>query len=193
MAGGVAATLAFVAGSTLQQEEKSSQNLTCLLAPGRDCHSCRWQHLTRCNCQGTWLQLHRNAYARYLIFVTIPMALGGKSPNRNAKPSSTTLSTSQSSSNADTSLHEALKATCKSAVYTINLKRSAEKELDSIPAKDRARIITALQDFKDNPRPPDGGNYRILYVIFERKKAEGDTTASHGSRRNASRNSKARS
>jgi hypothetical protein len=121
------------------------------------------------------------------------MALGGKSPNRNAEPSRTTLSTSQSSSNADTSLHYALKATRKSAVYTINLKRSAEKELDSIPAKDRARIITALQDFKDNPRPPDGGNYRILYVIYERKKAEGDTTASHGSRMNASRNSKARS
>jgi len=69
-------------------------------------------------------------------------------------------------------------------VYTIDLKRSAEKELDSIPAKDRERIITTLQEFKDNPRPPGcekltarmdyrirRGNYRILYVIDERGKA----------------------
>ena len=69
-------------------------------------------------------------------------------------------------------------------MYTINLKQSAEKELDSIPAKDRARIITALREFKDNPRPLGcekltarmdyrvrRGNYRILYVIDERRKA----------------------
>ena len=68
-------------------------------------------------------------------------------------------------------------------MYTVNLKRSAEKELDSIPAKDQARIIDTLQGFKDNPRPPGSekltarldyrvrrGSYRILYVIDEKKK-----------------------
>ena len=69
-------------------------------------------------------------------------------------------------------------------MYTINLKRSTEKELDSIPARDRAKIITALQAFKDNSKPPGcekltarmdyrvrRGNYRILYVIDEKRKA----------------------
>ena len=62
--------------------------------------------------------------------------------------------------------------------YTIELKRSAEKELESLPAKVHNRIIRVLLSLKDNPFPHNAkklhgregvrirvGNYRILYVV----------------------------
>ena len=62
--------------------------------------------------------------------------------------------------------------------YRIEIKRSAVKELEAIPAKDRRRIATKIQALAGNPRPAGceklsghdkyrirQGNYRILYTI----------------------------
>ena len=62
--------------------------------------------------------------------------------------------------------------------YKIELKKSAYKELKSIPKKDLKRILTKIESLSDNPRPNDckklsaleryrirQGNYRILYSI----------------------------
>ena len=62
--------------------------------------------------------------------------------------------------------------------YKIEFKKSAVKELHSIPDKDIHKIIRKIKSLKENPRP-DGcvkltgkeqyrirqGNYRILYSI----------------------------
>ena len=62
--------------------------------------------------------------------------------------------------------------------YTIELKRSAEQELESLPAKIHNRIIRVLLSLKDNPFPHNAkklhgregvrirvGNYRIIHVV----------------------------
>ena len=62
--------------------------------------------------------------------------------------------------------------------YRIEIKRSAAKELEAIPAKDRRRVATKIQALAGNPRPAGceklsghdkyrirQGNYRILYTI----------------------------
>jgi mRNA interferase RelE/StbE len=67
--------------------------------------------------------------------------------------------------------------------YTIYLKRSAEKELEDLPAKMHDKIIEALLSLKDDPFPRNAkklhgregvrirvGNYRVLYVVDERGK-----------------------
>jgi mRNA interferase RelE/StbE len=67
--------------------------------------------------------------------------------------------------------------------YTVYLKRSAEKELQDLPAKIHDKIIEALLSLKDNPFPRNAkklhgregvrirvGNYRVLYVVDERSK-----------------------
>lgn len=65
------------------------------------------------------------------------------------------------------------------ARYSVRIKKSARKELESIPKKpDRRRIISRIQGLADNPRPEGSqklsgleryrirqGNYRILYSI----------------------------
>jgi mRNA interferase RelE/StbE len=64
------------------------------------------------------------------------------------------------------------------ASYRIEIKRSAAKELEAIPAKDRRRVATKIQALAGNPRPAGceklsghdkyrirQGNYRILYTI----------------------------
>jgi mRNA interferase RelE/StbE len=64
------------------------------------------------------------------------------------------------------------------ASYRIEIKRSAVKELEAIPAKDRRRIATKIRALAGNPRPAGceklsghdkyrirQGNYRILYTI----------------------------
>lgn len=70
--------------------------------------------------------------------------------------------------------------------YLINLKRSAEKELEHLPVKIHDRIVNLLISLKENPLPKgvkklsgrEGyrvrvGDYRILYVInHSEKKAE---------------------
>jgi mRNA interferase RelE/StbE len=65
------------------------------------------------------------------------------------------------------------------ARYSLRIKRSARKELESIDTKaDRRRIIRRIESLADNPRPPGAlklsgleryrirqGRYRILYTI----------------------------
>ena len=68
------------------------------------------------------------------------------------------------------------------ASYKIIVKKSVSKDLRNIPKKDIQRILTAIQDLADNPRPPQSkklsgqeryrlrqGNYRILYSIEDEK------------------------
>lgn len=68
----------------------------------------------------------------------------------------------------------------------VELKRTAEKELEQLPAKIHDRIVDVLFSLKENPLPHgvnklhgrEGfrirvGDYRILYIYSEReKKAE---------------------
>jgi mRNA interferase RelE/StbE len=62
--------------------------------------------------------------------------------------------------------------------YVVNLKRSAEKELEHLPAKTHDKVVTSLISLQYNPRPKGAkklhgreayriraGDYRILYVI----------------------------
>jgi mRNA interferase RelE/StbE len=62
--------------------------------------------------------------------------------------------------------------------YVVYIKRSAEKELDSLPLEAKQRIIARLLNLKANPRPPGAkklwggeryrvriGHYRVLYTI----------------------------
>ncbi len=62
--------------------------------------------------------------------------------------------------------------------YRIELKKSVQKDFESIPRKDLQRIVAAIGSLSDNPRPPQSkklsgleqyrlrqGNYRILYSI----------------------------
>ena len=62
--------------------------------------------------------------------------------------------------------------------YSVRLKRSAEKELDGLPAKVHDKIIKAILSLEENPFPRSPkklhgrqgarirvGNYRILYVV----------------------------
>jgi len=64
------------------------------------------------------------------------------------------------------------------ASYNVQIKGSAAKELETVPLKDRRRIVTRIEGLRTEPRPPgceklsgDGkyrirqGNYRILYEI----------------------------
>jgi mRNA interferase RelE/StbE len=65
------------------------------------------------------------------------------------------------------------------AKYSLRIKKSARKELQSIATKaDRQRIIRRIELLADNPRPPGAlklsgleryrirqGRYRILYTI----------------------------
>ena len=65
------------------------------------------------------------------------------------------------------------------ASYSLRIKKSARKELESITSKaDRRRIIRRIESLADDPRPPGTmklsgleryrvrqGRYRILYTI----------------------------
>lgn len=66
------------------------------------------------------------------------------------------------------------------ASYSILLTRSAARELESVPTKDRQRIVTKIRALADNPRPVGAeklsgddkyrirqGDYRILYEIVD--------------------------
>ena len=67
------------------------------------------------------------------------------------------------------------------ATYVVQLKKSAEEELAALPAQVQTRIIAALQDLANDPRP-DGckklkgsehtyrirvGDYRVIYEIYD--------------------------
>lgn len=64
------------------------------------------------------------------------------------------------------------------ASYSLEIKRSAAKELAQLPAKDRGRVIARIQALAADPRPVGAeklsgqeryrvrqGDYRILYEI----------------------------
>lgn len=66
------------------------------------------------------------------------------------------------------------------ANYRILFTRSAAKELERVPTKDRHRLVTRIGALADNPRPVGAeklsgddkyrirqGNYRILYEIVD--------------------------
>jgi mRNA interferase RelE/StbE len=66
------------------------------------------------------------------------------------------------------------------ALYNIRIKRSAAKEIEGLPVKDRKRVVTRIQSLAENPRPMGSeklsgeekyrlrqGDYRILYEIVD--------------------------
>lgn len=66
------------------------------------------------------------------------------------------------------------------ARYRIEITRSAAKELERLPPKDRLRVATRIQALAADPRPPGAeklsgqdryrvrqGDFRILYEIFD--------------------------
>jgi len=68
------------------------------------------------------------------------------------------------------------------AKYKIEFKKSAVKELNSIPTDELEKIIIRIQNLADNPRPAGCkklskdekyririGNYRVLYLIEDNK------------------------
>ena len=66
------------------------------------------------------------------------------------------------------------------ASYNVLIKRSAAKEIEALPKKDRLRVIDKIQRLATNPRPPGceklsgsekyrlrQGDYRIVYEIVD--------------------------
>jgi mRNA interferase RelE/StbE len=66
------------------------------------------------------------------------------------------------------------------ASYSLVITRSASKELERVPPKDRRRIVDRISGLAHNPRPPGceklsgedkyrlrQGDYRILYEIVD--------------------------
>jgi mRNA interferase RelE/StbE len=66
------------------------------------------------------------------------------------------------------------------ASYRVLVKRSATKELESVPLKDRRRLVARIQGLATNPRPVGvqklsgeekyrlrQGDYRILYEMVD--------------------------
>ena len=67
--------------------------------------------------------------------------------------------------------------------YTVCIKRSAEKEMDRLPARTFERVVRVILHLEGNPRPNGSqklrgvqeyrlrvGQYRILYVIDDRRR-----------------------
>jgi mRNA interferase RelE/StbE len=66
------------------------------------------------------------------------------------------------------------------ANYRVEIKRSAGKELERLPAGDKRRVISRIRGLASDPRPPGAkklsgeekyrirqGDYRILYQIHD--------------------------
>jgi mRNA interferase RelE/StbE len=64
------------------------------------------------------------------------------------------------------------------AAYSVQIKRSAAKELEAVPKKDREKLVSKIQALANNPRPPGSeklagdhkyrirhGVYRVLYEV----------------------------
>jgi len=64
------------------------------------------------------------------------------------------------------------------ANYSVLIKRSAAKEIEAVPKKDREKVVAKIQALATNPRPPGSeklagddkyrirhGDYRVLYEI----------------------------
>ncbi len=67
--------------------------------------------------------------------------------------------------------------------YTVEIKRSAEKEMDRLPGKTHKRISERILALEANPHPPGSkklqgeegyrlrmGDYRVLYAIDDQTK-----------------------
>lgn len=68
------------------------------------------------------------------------------------------------------------------ASYSVLVTKSAAKELETVPGKDRRRIIERIRGLADEPRPFGAeklsgddkyrirqGNFRVLYEILDRE------------------------
>ena len=68
------------------------------------------------------------------------------------------------------------------ASCSVEIKRSAAKEIEALPPKDRRRVVTKIEGLSRNPRPPGceklsgqekyrlrRGDYRILYEIIDQR------------------------
>jgi mRNA interferase RelE/StbE len=68
------------------------------------------------------------------------------------------------------------------ASYSVVIRRSAAKEIERIPLRDRRRVIAKIRGLSDDPRPVGceklsaedkyrirQGDYRILYEIADRE------------------------
>lgn len=64
------------------------------------------------------------------------------------------------------------------AVYNLLIKKSATKELEAVPKKDRVKLIAKIRNLANDPRPPGSeklagddkyrvrqGVYRVLYEV----------------------------
>ncbi len=64
--------------------------------------------------------------------------------------------------------------------YNVQIRRSAEKEIEKLPKKDRQKVIEKIGGLRENPRPSGvkklsgeekyrlrQGNYRILYEVHD--------------------------
>jgi mRNA interferase RelE/StbE len=67
------------------------------------------------------------------------------------------------------------------AGYSVGIKRTAAKELEDLPPRERRRVIARIYDLAGDPRPPGSeklsgqekyrirqGNLRVLYEIDDR-------------------------
>ena len=85
------------------------------------------------------------------------------------------------------------------ARYSIRITRSAAKEIEVLPLKDRRRLITKIEGLSRDPRPPGceklsgeekyrlrQGDYRILYEIVDTELVV--TVVRVGNRRDVYRN-----
>jgi len=66
------------------------------------------------------------------------------------------------------------------ASYSLRIKRSAVKEIEALPPKDRRRVVVRIESLANDARPPGSeklsgeekyrlrqGDYRILYEIID--------------------------
>lgn len=64
------------------------------------------------------------------------------------------------------------------AVYSVLIKKSATKELEAVPKKDREKLVAKIRNLANDPRPPGSeklagddkyrirqGVYRVLYEV----------------------------
>jgi len=76
--------------------------------------------------------------------------------------------------------------------YSVHLKRSATKEIEALPRKDRARIIERIRILSDDPRPAGStklsgreahrvrqGEYRIVYTVDDEDRVVMVTVVAH--------------